>query len=91
MTTRSLIFIFSLVALHLTWGIAFAETPTAQVQTQSQTPVAKIAKKPVKKLKGKRIREKEAEGTEALNRFEADTVIKSKYKLNGEPLEVDPD
>jgi hypothetical protein len=39
----------------------------------------------------KRSREKEAEGTEARDRFKADTVIKSKYKLDGEPLEVDPD
>ncbi|MCM2321780.1 MAG: hypothetical protein NDJ90_00790 [Oligoflexia bacterium] len=44
-----------------------------------------------KKLKGKNAREKEAEGTEALDRFEANTVIKSHYQLNGEPLEVDPD
>jgi hypothetical protein len=44
-----------------------------------------------KKAKGNRAREKETEGTEAPNRFEADTVIKSQYKLNGEPLEVDPD
>jgi hypothetical protein len=39
----------------------------------------------------RRTREKEAEGTEARDRFKADTVIKSKYKLDGEPLEVDPD
>ncbi len=43
------------------------------------------------KKKGKRVREKEAEGTEAPDRFKADTVIKSQYKLHGEPLEVDPD
>lgn len=41
--------------------------------------------------KQKRPREKEAEGTEAADRFEADTVIKSRYQLNGEYLEVDPD
>src|SRR5690242_7267930 len=41
--------------------------------------------------KGKRIREKEAEGSQAPDRFEADTVIKSKYEHNGQPLEVDPD
>jgi hypothetical protein len=35
--------------------------------------------------------EKETDGTTAANRFEADTVIKSQYKLNGEQLEVDPD
>lgn len=41
--------------------------------------------------KGKRIREKEAEGSQAPNRFDGDPVIKSKYELNGQPLEVDPD
>ena len=42
--------------------------------------------------KGRRVGEKkEAEGTQALNRFEADTIHKSQYKLNGEQLEVDPD
>ncbi|MFN7684998.1 MAG: hypothetical protein ACK5QT_06260 [Oligoflexia bacterium] len=34
---------------------------------------------------------REAEGTEAPNRFEAETVIKSYYQQNGQPLEVDPD
>lgn len=44
-----------------------------------------------KKGRVKRFREKEAEGTQAPNRFEADTVIKSQYQLDGQPLEVDPD
>ena len=35
--------------------------------------------------------QKDAEGTEAPNRFQADTVIKSTYKLEGKTLEVDPD
>jgi hypothetical protein len=33
----------------------------------------------------------ETDGTTAPNRFEADTVIKSQYKHEGEQLEVDPD
>lgn len=46
----------------------------------------------VKKRKGgSHSREKEAEGTEAYDRFKADTAIKSRYHLNGQPLEVDPD
>ncbi len=53
---------------------------------------APSSKTPVVKKKGRRTREiKEAEGTEALGRFEADTVIKSKYEHGGKPLEVDPD
>ncbi len=47
-------------------------------------PSNKKAKKPLR-------REKEAEGNKAPNRFEADTVLKSRYKLNGKQLEVDPD
>lgn len=35
--------------------------------------------------------EKETEGTEALDRFEAETVLKSKYQIDGQSLEVDPD
>lgn len=35
--------------------------------------------------------ETKEEGTEALDRFQADTVIKSKYGINGASLEVDPD
>jgi hypothetical protein len=56
------------------------------------TTVQQTPKVSVKKSKGgKRTREKDADGTEAPDRFEADTVIKSQYKLNGQPLEVDPD
>jgi hypothetical protein len=59
---------------------------------EAPSPAVSEATAPVKKkAKGNRAREKETEGTEAPNRFEADTVIKSQYKLNGEPLEVDPD
>jgi hypothetical protein len=43
------------------------------------------------RLRGKSTREKEAEGTKAPNRFESEVVIKSKYKHDGESLEVDPD
>ena len=49
-------------------------------------------KKPSEKPRIRKAKnEKETEGTEAHDRFEADTVIKSKYQLNGESLEVDPD
>ncbi|MEK6577593.1 MAG: hypothetical protein AABZ55_00055 [Bdellovibrionota bacterium] len=58
--------------------------------SESEVPVVPIESKS-KALKGKRYREKEAEGTEAPDRFEADTIIKSRYRHNGEQLEVDPD
>ncbi len=44
-----------------------------------------------KKPKGRIYREKEAEGTQAPNRFGSDVTVKSKYELNGQPLEVDTD
>jgi len=57
-----------------------------------QAPSARVIHSSAVKSKGgNRAREKDADGTEAPNRFQADTVIKSQYKLNGQPLEVDPD
>ena len=41
--------------------------------------------------KKKQTRVREAEGTRALNRFESEIIIKSRYELNGQPLEVDTD
>jgi len=67
--------------------------PAAQSQDDGDgdsTPPPPQQKK--RTSKGRRgVDRKETEGTTAANRFEADTVIKSQYKLNGEPLEVDPD
>ncbi len=57
---------------------------TAGPSDSAKVPSSKKANKPVR-------REKEAEGNKALNRFEADTVLKSQYKLNGKQLEIDPD
>ena len=78
---------FGVFSLALNVGIkserAWAETEA--VKPNSKKAVAKGTRK------AKRKSEKEAEGSEARNRFEADTVIKSKYQLNGDPLEVDPD
>lgn len=60
----------------------------AAVTAAKRTPPASSK---ARSAKGKRSREKEIEGTEARDRFQADTVIKSKYQLNGDQLEVDPD
>jgi hypothetical protein len=69
--------------------VALAEEETEQAPPPAKKVLtAKTKANP--KAKGIR-REKETEGTEAPNRFEADTVIKSQYKFNGEQLEVDPD
>jgi len=53
--------------------------PTPSAPTPSSSPVRR------------KLLEKEAEGTKAPNRFEAEIVIKSQYTLDGQPLEVDPD
>ena len=71
--------------------------PSAPVTSDQKTPATDpdsdtVQKaKPIQTRKGPRIREKEAEGTEAPNRFEADPVIRSKYQHKGQSLEVDPD
>lgn len=49
------------------------------------------APEPAPERKVRRVREKEADGTQAQNRSFGDPVIRSRYQLNGQPLEVDPD
>jgi hypothetical protein len=73
------------LALLLASGLAWADP------SPRPSPTVKSTKAAAKKTKGRGKREKETEGTEAPDRFEADTVIKSRYELNGQPLEVDPD
>lgn len=60
-----------------------APTPTPE----TTAPSAAVPKKGVKKAR----EQKDTEGSEAPGRFEADTILKSQYQLNGQPLEVDPD
>src|SRR6185295_5184196 len=66
-----------------------AAPPAAEFSGESEEDQPKPKAK--KSSKGKRRSEKDAEGTQAPDRFEADTVPKSRYQLNGEHLEVDPD
>ncbi|OFZ83205.1 MAG: hypothetical protein A2583_01985 [Bdellovibrionales bacterium RIFOXYD1_FULL_53_11] len=80
-----------LLVACVVWGLplmaAVEERPPEPLQ---QVPVAGQGKKSITKKVKRRV-EKEAEGTKAANRFEADPVIKSRYRHGGEPLEVDPD
>jgi hypothetical protein len=75
-----------LVPGHFTsWAHAEGGEDGAQPEPEQSAPAhLKSKKAPVKS-------EKETDGTTAANRFEADTVIKSQYKHEGEQLEVDPD
>lgn len=74
------------VLLLVVW-VEPAQSEDAPQPQPSLSPDAPMNNSKIKKARG----EKEAEGTEAADRFEANTVIKSKYTLNGESLEVDPD
>jgi len=78
---------FGLMALGST-PRAFS-TESSETVDNSTTPSEKNRRSSKKKKPtGK---QKDIEGTEALNRFEAETVIHSRYNLEGKSLEVDPD
>jgi hypothetical protein len=90
------------IVLALSWGYAFAEPPSETGAAPSTEAIAitpeapsldpaESTSKKTKRSKGKVAREKEAEGTQAPKRFDTDIIIKSKYQLNGQALEVDTD
>ena len=85
-------FVIAALTLAAQAGFALAQPSAAPPSDEALPPGAEPvvpAKKPRPPRQGPVI--KDAEGTEAPNRFEAETVIKSRYKLDGKPLEVDPD
>ena len=65
--------------------------PISEAQVPSPAPTSTTSPAPESSPGRRRLRDKEAEGSKAPNRFEADTVLKSQYTLDGQPLEVDPD
>ncbi len=69
-------------------------SPGSQSGTPSTAPGAQVkpqdASRPRKGSKRGR-RPKEVEGAKALNRFEAETGLKSRYHIDGKHLEVDTD
>lgn len=83
----------ALSVLLITLEYVNADSPLSK-PTPSMVPSPsrnEVQVKAKKNPKGRKSREpKEAEGTQALERFEQ-PERKSVYKLNGEPLEVDPD
>ncbi|MGK5089737.1 hypothetical protein WDW86_19470 [Bdellovibrionota bacterium FG-2] len=88
--------VFLLGLIFLASSVSSAEEPIQGepqgVSAESAPAPESPTEKPTKnKKKGTKTGDKETEGTQARNRFEADTVIRSKYQLNGEQLEVDPD
>ena len=75
-----------------TLALAFDDEALPPGGSPVQTPELAETPAPSKKTRRNLIpAQKDAEGTEAPNRFHADTVIKSTYKLEGKTLEVDPD
>ena len=70
--------------------------PTPERRTQKsrkiQKPQPLVSETPsVESRKPRKKREKEIEGSQALNRFEVDSVLRSEYQHEGRRLEVDPD
>lgn len=96
---RTLIYFFlltTLVSFSSLLTFALDESPSVvseptSTNLESAAPQAKQAPKLVSPPKGRIVREKEAEGTQAPNRFGSDIIIKSKYEFNGQSLEVDTD
>ncbi len=94
---KSWIFVLAIAGACIAWSafvmqsLAHAEESPqdSESQTVEKSTTKKVAQKKAKGGKG--TREKDADGSEAPDRFKADTVIKSQYKLNGQPLEVDTD
>ncbi len=65
---------------------------SAEVVSEESESELEEKPSPAHLKKGKRPpREREADGTQAPNRFEQDLIIKSRYELNGQALEVDTD
>ena len=62
--------------------------PRARAETETAPTTKKDRKK---KSTGLARNSKDTEGSEAPHRFEAETVIRSQYTLDGKPLEVDTD
>ena len=71
--------------LLMFWALSALAKEAQSLATPTPSPAP-----PAKKSRTKETM-KDAEGTQAPNRFEADPVIKSRYTLDGNPLEVDTD
>ncbi len=65
--------------------------PAHQAEGAAQISSEESSVKKPRKSKVRAPREKEAEGTQAPNRFDQDVIFKSKYELDGKSLEVDTD
>jgi hypothetical protein len=91
------LFLIRLVGLCFAPALVFAEDlpksdlpeVKSEIETSQEVQPAKPAQ--LVKPKGRIVREKEAEGTKAPNRFDTDIIIKSRYEYNGQSLEVDTD
>ena len=73
---------------------ALAETPPTAVAPTAVAPTAATpSPRPTTTPRAKRENrtQKDAEGSTAPDRFEAETVIRSRYTLDGKTLEVDTD
>ena len=77
---------------QLAWAESDHPTPPPHETSQTHAPSERSeASNSSKNHKKRKPREREAEGTQAPNRFDQDLIIKSRYELNGQSLEVDTD
>jgi hypothetical protein len=72
---------------------ASSEVSSGSAVSESASESSPLMSKPrpTAGKKGRRREQKETEGSQAPGRFQADTIIKSVYTRDGQPLEVDPD
>lgn len=88
---------FSFASFIVSTGVILGLSEGAGATEASPTPLPSVTvkesktKSPLIQKRGKRREQKETEGTEAPERFEADPILKSPYSIDGQPLEVDPD
>ncbi|MBI2712784.1 MAG: hypothetical protein HYX41_08030 [Bdellovibrio sp.] len=79
-------------SFHFAIAAGEPHNPSSPAHEAPQTPASKHSHKHHDSTKkGKKRREKDAEGTKAQNRFEPEINAKSPYKLGGQALEVDTD
>lgn len=68
-----------------------ADASLEEVEKKEVQPISQPNSQTKKKGKRGETASKETEGTKARDRFEGNTILKSQYSLDGQPLEVDPD
>ncbi len=80
-----------LILIPAVFSLSQREAKATPPVDSDHAPQSVPSGNPVLRRKHQVSHEKEAEGTQAPNRFDQDTIIKSRYELDGQNLEVDTD